>query len=233
MQAVESETLILYHTDLRGEWPEGPARSLAARLPYARRLAVGSGSAAARASLAGIALALRALAALLARHVSAGELVLTPGLKPRLAQPLLRQPARGSAEVPARRVAAVPAAVPELPADAAGIAPDFSISHSGPWVGCAALARGRVGLDIEMGTDARIADWVVREATLKATGAGLRAVRELGELRLQEDGVRWRGERWHVRRLDLFPGASACVLSSRALQSLEVRALTLAELFHP
>src|SRR5580700_2030411 len=61
MQAVESETLILYHTDLRGEWPRAAARALAARLAYPKRLTAGSGSAASQASLAGIALALRAL----------------------------------------------------------------------------------------------------------------------------------------------------------------------------
>ena len=62
--------------------------------------------------------------------------------------------------------------------------PDFSISHAGPWVACAALTGGRVGLDLEMGADARIADWVVREAALKASGHGLRALREVGELQL-------------------------------------------------
>src|SRR3981081_426642 len=66
MQAVESQTLILYHTDLRGEWPRAAARvaralkrqplilyptalrgewpraaagALGARLPYGKRLA--------------------------------------------------------------------------------------------------------------------------------------------------------------------------------------------------
>ena len=60
MQAVESQTLILYHTDLRDQWPEEAGRALAARLPYRKRLSVGSGTDAARATLAGIALALRA-----------------------------------------------------------------------------------------------------------------------------------------------------------------------------
>ena len=41
MQAVESQTLILYHTDLRGEWRRDAARALAARLPYAKRFAPG------------------------------------------------------------------------------------------------------------------------------------------------------------------------------------------------
>ncbi|TLY97322.1 MAG: hypothetical protein E6K38_04515 [Gammaproteobacteria bacterium] len=61
MQAVESQTLILYHTDLRGQWPAAAARALAARLPYGKRLALGADERQQHASLAGIALALRAL----------------------------------------------------------------------------------------------------------------------------------------------------------------------------
>jgi phosphopantetheinyl transferase len=85
MQAVESQTLILYHTDLRDHWPEEGARQLATRLPYLKRLSVGSGTDAARASLAGIALALRTLAALLGRPVSAAEIVFAQHEKPLLA----------------------------------------------------------------------------------------------------------------------------------------------------
>jgi hypothetical protein len=217
MQAIESETIILYHTDLRGQWPEDSARVLAARLPYLRRLAANSGSAAARASLAGIALALRALGRILGRRVALGELVMAPGEKPRLASP-----ATTAAVAPRTEAGAQP-----LVRDG----PDFSISHSGPWVGCAAVARGRVGLDIEMGTDARIADWVVREAVLKASGAGLRAADEVRGLELRDAQVQWRGELWHLRRLDLFSGASACVLSSRTLEAVDAHTLHLAELF--
>jgi phosphopantetheinyl transferase len=220
MQAVESETLILYHTDLRGQWPEDAARALAVRLPYARRLAVSSGSAAAKASLAGIALALRALARLLGRRVAAGEIRFAQGQKPRLA-PLTATGAGGAADATA--------AATSLDR---GL-PDFSISHSGPWVGCAAVAHGRVGFDVEMGTDERIADWVVREAALKATGAGLRAARELRELELHDGRMYWRGEYWHVRRLALFPGTSACVLSSLALGAVAAQPVALAELFAP
>src|SRR5207245_10897902 len=61
MQAVESQTLILYHTDLRGQWPAAAAGALAARLPYGKRLALGADEPQQHASLAGIALALRAL----------------------------------------------------------------------------------------------------------------------------------------------------------------------------
>jgi phosphopantetheinyl transferase len=195
MQAVESQTLILYHTDLRGQWPETAARSLTARLPYARRLALSGSSEAAHASLAGIALALRALRQLLGRAVTPSEIAFAHGEKPRLAHC----------------------------ADA-----DFSISHSGPWVGCAALRCGRVGFDLEMGTEARIATWVAREAALKACGAGIRALRAV---RLDADGARCGGEHWHGRALRLFPGAAACVMTSPAVCAVESHALSLSELF--
>ena len=221
MQAVESETLILYHTDLRGEWPRAAARALAARLAYPKRLTAGSGNAASQASLAGIALALRALTRITARTVDAGEIVFTPGLKPRLA--CTPAPTAGEERHAARG------------ADEAGAAspPDFSISHAGPWVGCAAMPHGRVGFDIETGADARIARWVAHEALLKATGAGIRALREVRALPFVDGRARWRDELWHVRALDLFSGASACVMTSVAARELEVHALSLEELFAP
>ena len=199
MQAVEIQTLILYQTDLRGQWPEAGARAFAARLPYARRLALGSRGAAARASLAGIALALRALTRLLGRCVPPSEILFAQGAKPRLAPP-------------------------------AAVA-DFSISHAGPWAACAALARGHVGLDLEMGTDERMAEWVLREAMLKASGEGLRALREVKDLTVHEGRVRWRGESWHVQPLAGFDGASACVVCSREVSAVEGNAVALAELF--
>jgi hypothetical protein len=219
MQAIESETLILYHTDLRGQWPEAAGRVFAARLPYARRLALGSGSAAARASLAGIALALHALARLLGRRVLPGELLFAHGAKPRLAPPAALA-AGGSGLAPRR-----------LSADAAGTAVDFSISHAGPWVACAALAGGCVGLDIETGSDERIAEWVLREALLKASGEGLRALHEVQDLTVHESRVGWRGESWHVRRVAGFEGASACIVCSREVPAVNSEALSLAELF--
>jgi phosphopantetheinyl transferase len=203
MQAVERETLILYHTDLRGEWPEPAARALAARLRYGKRLAAGGDGPAARASLAGIALALRALSVLTGRIVGAGEIVFAPGEKPRL------EPAAH---------------------DAAHEPPDFSISHSGPWVGCAAAARGRVGFDLEMGEGERIEGWVAREAALKACGAGLRA---LAAVELTADGASVQGERCYRHALGLFPGAASCVMTSLAGQRLATHALSLGELFAP
>jgi len=201
MQAVERETLILYHSDLRGQWPQAAGRAFVARLPYARRLALRAARDADRASLAGIALALRALERVLGRRVSAGELKFHAGAKPRLA----------------RRAAAAAA--------------DFSISHSGTYVGCVAAARGCVGLDIEVGTQPRIAQWVLREAALKASGEGLRGWRASDAPQSRADGTVWRGRHWYVRRLELFPGAAAAVVASEPVQALETQAVALEELF--
>ncbi|MBV8144086.1 MAG: hypothetical protein JO184_03680 [Gammaproteobacteria bacterium] len=204
MQAVESQKLILYQTDLRGQWPQGAARSFLAALPYARRLALRSARAASSASLAGVALALRALGDLLGRRVAAGELRFPAGEKPRLVR---------------------------LGPAAADHTVDFSISHTGPWVACAALSGGRVGLDLEMGTDARILDWVVREATLKASGDGLRALREARALGVHAGQLSWRGVAWRVRQLEGFAGASACLVCDRDLAAIVTREVALAELF--
>lgn len=218
MQAVESQNLILYHTDLSGQWPEEGARAFAVRLPYLKRLALGSGGDAARASLAGIALAVRALAGLLGRRVAPGEIVFAHGEKPRLLQ-AARLAAAGGSAVAAPRAQ-----------------PDFSVSHSGSRVACAALADGRVGLDIEVGSGPRVAGWVVCEALLKATGAGLRALGELRDIelpesRLQETCVSWRGERWYLRRLEFLPETSACLLTSCPVRAVAAYSVALAELF--
>ena len=219
MQAVESQNLILYQTDLRGQWPEEAARAFTAGLPYARRLALGSGSAASRASLAGIALALRALAWLLGRRVHAGEILFAQGAKPRLAPPAAL--AAGEAQCAQRGVTSH---------DERAV-PDFSISHAGPWVACAALTGGRVGLDLETSTDERSAQWVLREALLKASGEGLRGLREVQELAVHEGRVRFRGESWRVHRLGGFDGALACIVCSSEVAALESHALSPAELF--
>jgi phosphopantetheinyl transferase len=117
------------------------------------------------------------------------------------------------------------------PAARAASGADFSISHAGPWAACAALARARIGLDLEMGGDERVADWVLREAALKASGEGLRALREVQDLTLHEGILRRRGESWHVQRLEGFEGASACIVCSGAMPAVERHALALGELF--
>jgi phosphopantetheinyl transferase len=202
MQAVESQTLILYHSDLRGQWPEEAARALAARLPYAKRLEVAAHTQAAPATLAGVALALRALSEVTGARVAPGELAFPDGGKPHLA-----------------RIAS-----------AAGGEADFSISHSGHWVGCAAVAHGLVGFDVELGTEARISAWAAREAALKACGAPLAEARDV---ELLDDGARCRGVALNALPLELFPGAAACLMTSLPVGRLDARALTLAELFAP
>ena len=195
MQAVESQNLILYHSDLRGQWPEEAARALAARLPYAKRLELAAHAARAPATLAGVALALHAVRRLTGTSVAPGELAFPDGGKPHLRE-----------------------------------GPDFSISHSGPWVGCAALARGLVGFDLEQGTEARLATWAAREAALKACGARLTEARDV---ELSEGGARCRGVALYAMPLTLFPGAAACVMTSLPVGRLEAYALTLMELFAP
>jgi phosphopantetheinyl transferase len=200
MQAVESQTLILYHTDLRGQWPEGAASALTRALPYAKRLAVAARGARSAATLAGIALALRALTALKGRPVAAAELRFPAGGKPRLARTRT----------------------------AAGAGPDFSIAHSGHWVGCAAVAHGCVGFDVELGSGEHLCQWAAREAALKACGLGVVAAREV---ELADGHAVCRGVRLAARPLGLFAGAAACVMTSQPAARLEARALTLAELF--
>ncbi|MGN6454060.1 MAG: hypothetical protein ACTHL7_13480, partial [Steroidobacteraceae bacterium] len=74
-----------------------------------------------RASLAGIALALRALRQLFGRAVEPGEIVFQQGEKPRLAAPAALV-AGDSSHVRARTARWKEAGA------------DFSISHAGPWV---------------------------------------------------------------------------------------------------
>ena len=108
--------------------------------------------------------------------------------------------------------------------------PDFSISHSGPWVGCAAVARGLVGFDVEEGTEARLAAWAAREAALKACGAGIAEARDV---ELLGDGARCRGVALRLRTLGLFPGAVACVMTSLPVGRIDARSVPLDELFAP
>ena len=218
MQAIESQNLILYQTDLRGQWRPEAANTFARRLPYARRLALHPMRSESRASLAGIALALRALRQLLGRTVEPGEIVFQQGEKPRLAAPAALAAGDSS------HARACTARWEEAGAD-------FSISHAGPWIACVALARGRVGFDLEMGTDERIADWVVREAALKASGQGLRALKEVEAVAVHTGRLSWHGGIWYVRRLEGFEGACACVVSSVEAHGVEAHAIALTELF--
>jgi 4'-phosphopantetheinyl transferase len=56
-----------------------------------------------------------------------------------------------------------PGAAPALAMPGAGSA-GFSISHSGPWIACAASATGRIGLDVEVVDPARDIDALAAQA---------------------------------------------------------------------
>lgn len=56
-----------------------------------------------------------------------------------------------------------PGAAPALATPGAGAA-GFSISHSGPWIACAASATGRIGLDVEVVDPARDIDALAAHA---------------------------------------------------------------------
>lgn len=147
-------------------------------------------------------------------------------------------------EVPAKDFVFPDGGKPHVPG-----APDFSIAHSGPWVGCAAVATGRIGFDVEcerpgieqtvrllyspaeaasLTPQIALARWVATEAALKVFGA---SVREAHQVEFRADRPFFRGETLHRMAIDVFEGAAACVMTSQPLSSLRARRVLLAELF--
>jgi phosphopantetheinyl transferase len=128
-------------------------------------------------------------------------------------------------------------------------APDFSVAHSGPWAGCAIVATGRVGFDVEcerpgieqtirllcspeearnLTPQSALARWVATEAALKAHGA---SVREAPQVQFRSGQAFFRGEPLHRIDVDVFEGAAACVMTSQPVRGVEVREVLLSELF--
>jgi 4'-phosphopantetheinyl transferase len=195
MQAAEAEAVILYYSDLRGQWPEASGRALLKSLPYGKRLQVAARREQSKATLAGVALALRALEHVAGRTIAPAEIRFPDGGKPSL---------EGG--------------------------PQFSISHSGPWVGCAVLAQGLIGFDIEQGSGERVISWAATEAALKACGAG---IAEASAVKLSGERAVCRGRMLYAHAVELFPGAAACVMTSCPARALNAYALPLPELFAP
>lgn len=103
--------------------------------------------------------------------------------------------------------------------------PEFSISHSGAWVGCAVATAGRIGFDLEcVAPDARHDpdDWTAREAVLKAAGARLGAYREVA---IDGEMAGFADTRWMLRRPPAPPGCVAALALERAA---EIELVTLA-----
>jgi phosphopantetheinyl transferase len=196
--------VILYHAllpgpSLTGRPVSGPLPNWTAELAYARRSQLPADPAARARSLLGIALALRALTALLGREVGPAELVFETDRKPRLRSE--------------RR-------------DEAGT--DFSIAHAGRHV-AVALRRGAcIGLDLEDRGDAlrptlgaRLSAWITREAVLKAAGLGLR---DSARVALQGDGASLDGRRFELRELHFAPDCQVCVASDASLAHIDIQA---------
>lgn len=109
--------------------------------------------------------------------------------------------------------------------------PDFSVSHSGTTLGCAAVTEGAVGFDVEADARARTLtlhtilapeerEWAERlgaapafalkEAVLKAGGG---TIEHLAEVRLTADGGEFRGVHYYAQRLPPLRCAAALVAS--------------------
>jgi hypothetical protein len=90
--------------------------------------------------------------------------------------------------------------------------PDFSISHSGAWVGCAVVSSGRVGLDLEecvRGSQAHdLEDWTAREAVIKAASASLDAA---AAVVITGAAAEFAGRRWCLLAPEAPPGCTACI----------------------
>ncbi|HEV7716189.1 MAG TPA: hypothetical protein VGO53_11370 [Steroidobacteraceae bacterium] len=214
MQVAEKDAVILFYSDLRGEWPEAAAAWFLRALPYAKRLTVGAQGPDGNKTLAGVSLARRALAAVVGHEVAARDFVFPDGGKP---------------YVPG--------------------APDFSIAHSGPWVGCAVAASGRVGFDVEcqrpgieqtvrllvspeeaprLDPESALKRWVATEAALKTFGE---SIREAPAVEFREGRVSFRGEPLYRSDVDIFTDAAACVMTTQRGRPLDARRVPLAELF--
>lgn len=112
---------------------------------------------------------------------------------------------------------------------------DFSIAHSGALVACALTKKGQIGLDIEQRRPlpseairgflnakelhliqehkADLFDiWTRKEATVKAHGTGLS---DIPHVRLNGNTGQLHGKTWRLTMLQLYPGYSACVATSR------------------
>jgi phosphopantetheinyl transferase len=90
-------------------------------------------------------------------------------------------------------------------------------------VACAIASTGEVGLDVEEPragrTAAALRDWTAREATLKASGVGLRGWRDVV---VEQDGAHFGGRRYWLRALDLGGDSIAALAWTQPIAALQV-----------
>ena len=108
-------------------------------------------------------------------------------------------------------------------------AADFSIAISGALSAVRRVRGAQVGFDLEYGTDARLGNWVAREAD----GQGRRSGHARpDEVRLTDGGANCRGTSWYARPPEHFPGRHGLRDDQRPqVAAVQVRALPLADLF--
>mgnify|MGYP001820813239 CR=1 FL=1 len=179
--------VIVLHAELKGHRAAPGLQAMLKRIPYAKRLELERRGAVAReASLRGLSLALEAIEMLTGKRHEVRE---------------LRFPQDGK---------------PFLPAG-----PSFSIAHCDSRVACAAASAGEIGIDVEdlpgprgsAQDRRRLQRWTAIEATLKAAGAGLRAV---SEVKLDEglSRARFGGCDYLLAPVQIDPGVIACVAAT-------------------
>jgi phosphopantetheinyl transferase len=88
-------------------------------------------------------------------------------------------------------------------------------------VACAIATSGEVGIDVEEPRAGRsvdaLRDWTAREATLKASGVGLRGWREVI---LEHEAARFDGCRYWLRALDFGGDSVAHLAWTRPIEGL-------------
>jgi 4'-phosphopantetheinyl transferase len=116
---------------------------------------------------------------------------------------------------------------------------DFNIAHAGDYVVCASSTSGSVGIDLERIHDLDLQGfedqfsvrewnsiqeslsplktffrlWTMKEAVVKADGAGLQA--SLNALAVESSPVLWNGRSWHVREVTIDPAYWCHVATDR------------------
>jgi phosphopantetheinyl transferase len=185
--------VILAYSQLQGALPAAQRARLRARLPYARRLRIAIDAGRQSQTLLGLALACRLLDAATGRQLEPSE---------------LRFARSGKPYVPG--------------------CPDFSIAHAGDWVLCALAADGNVGIDVEdsataCSSQAALAIWAAKEATVKAAGATLA---ELAQVQVRGHRIGFRGRRWYCRTPRLAARLVVRVVTERPVTQLLLRAVS-------